>query len=127
GASIVLTTHELLSKVDAMCEGSPELRSLRWVATDNINLSYSEYWRAPKISGETIAFLQYTSGSTGHPKGVQVTHGNLLHNERLIQKAFQQSEDSVILSWLPLYHDMGLIGGVLQPLYLGARCILTSP
>src|SRR5215216_5376693 len=127
GASIVLTTQELLSKVDAMSESTPELKSLRWAATDNINLSYREYLHEPKINGETLAFLQYTSGSTGRPKGVMVTHGNLLHNERLIQKAFNQSEESVILSWLPLYHDMGLIGGVLQPLYLGARCILTSP
>lgn len=126
-ASIVLTTQDLLSKLDAMGESAPELRSLRWVATDNIDLSYGEYWREPQIDGETLAFLQYTSGSTGRPKGVMVTHGNLLHNERLIQKAFNQTEQSVILSWLPLYHDMGLIGGVLQPLYLGARCILTSP
>ncbi|HEU0251539.1 MAG TPA: AMP-binding protein, partial [Pyrinomonadaceae bacterium] len=74
-----------------------------------------------------MAFLQYTSGSTGSPRGVMVSHGNLLSNERLIQDAFGQTERSVILGWLPLYHDMGLIGNVLQPLYVGASCILMSP
>ena len=56
-----------------------------------------------------------------------VSHGNLLHNEQMIQQAFEPSEDSVIVGWLPLYHDMGLIGNVLQTLYLGARCVLMSP
>src|SRR5262249_48467939 len=67
------------------------------------------------------------SGSTSAPKGVMVSHGNLLSNQRMIQKAFRQTEKSIIVGWLPLYHDMGLIGNVLQPLYLGARCILMSP
>ena len=61
------------------------------------------------------------------PKGVMVSHGNLLHNEEMIRRAFGQSEDSVVVGWLPLYHDMGLIGNVLQPLYVGARCVLMSP
>jgi amino acid adenylation domain-containing protein len=76
---------------------------------------------------EDIALLQYTSGSTSAPKGVMVSHGNLLANQRQIQEAFATDESSVIVSWLPLYHDMGLIGGLLHPLYLGARCILLSP
>ncbi len=78
-------------------------------------------------AAEDLAFLQYTSGSTADPKGVRVTHGNLMHNEETIRRAFGLSEESVIVGWLPLYHDMGLIGNVLQPLYLGARCVLMSP
>jgi acyl-CoA synthetase (AMP-forming)/AMP-acid ligase II len=74
-----------------------------------------------------LAFLQYTSGSTATPKGVMVSHGNLLHNEAIIQQAFAQTSESVIVSWLPLYHDMGLIGNVLQPLYVGAHSVLMSP
>jgi amino acid adenylation domain-containing protein len=126
-AHLVLTTKALLSKVEALWENAPALKSLRWVATDNVRLAYADDFRAPAIGGETLAFLQYTSGSTTRPRGVMVSHANLMQNERLIQKAFRQTEESVILSWLPLYHDMGLIGGVLQPLYLGARCILMSP
>ena len=73
------------------------------------------------------AFLQYTSGSTSQPNGVIVSHGNLMHNERLIQKAFAQTEESIIVGWLPLHHDMRLIGNMLQTLYVGARCVLMSP
>jgi len=61
------------------------------------------------------------------PKGVMVSHGNLLHNEELIRHAFAQSSESVVLGWLPLHHDMGLIGTVLQPLYTGALCYLMNP
>ncbi|MFL6234775.1 MAG: amino acid adenylation domain-containing protein, partial [Thermoanaerobaculia bacterium] len=75
----------------------------------------------------SIAFLQYTSGSTATPKGVMVTHANLLHNERMIGAAFDMDEESVVVGWLPLYHDMGLIGNVLQPLHAGGRCVLMSP
>lgn len=127
GARVVLTTRSLLTKARGFWDKAPVLRSLIWLATDDIDAQQANDWHVPSVNRNTIAFLQYTSGSTTTPRGVMVTHGNLLHNERLIQEAFSQSEHSVILSWLPLYHDMGLIGGVLQPLYLGARCILMSP
>lgn len=124
---LVLTTRAILSKVDSLLEKAPQLRSLSWVATDDLDLRQADDWRAPEVDGDTLAFLQYTSGSTATPRGVMVTHHNLLHNERLIQTAFEQTGESMILSWLPFYHDMGLIGGVLQPLYLGAKCMLMSP
>src|SRR3954463_11235144 len=76
---------------------------------------------------EALAFLQYTSGSTADPKGVMVSHGNLLHNEEVIRRACDHDESSTFVSWLPMYHDMGLIGGVLQPLYTGASCALMAP
>lgn len=127
GARIVLTTRAILSRIESLWEKAPELRSLLWLATDDLDLSQADDWRVPEVDGATLAFLQYTSGSTATPRGVMVTHQNLLHNERLIQAAFKQTKESLILSWLPFYHDMGLIGGVLQPLYLGAKCILMSP
>jgi acyl-CoA synthetase (AMP-forming)/AMP-acid ligase II/aryl carrier-like protein len=75
----------------------------------------------------SIAFLQYTSGSTGNPKGVIVTQANLLANQEKIADVFGQSAESCVVSWLPAYHDMGLIGGILHPLYLGARAVLMAP
>ncbi|MFL6284933.1 MAG: amino acid adenylation domain-containing protein [Pyrinomonadaceae bacterium] len=125
--SVVLTTQSVLSKIEPRLNETPELKGLRWTATDSLGQSWAGLWREPDVDGETLAFLQYTSGSTAAPKGVMVTHGNLLHNEELIRRAFDQSEESVIVGWLPLFHDMGLIGNVLQPLYVGARCVLMSP
>lgn len=80
---------------------------------------------APRYS--EVAFLQYTSGSTAEPKGVIVTHRNLCANQRKIERTFRQSRDSVVVSWLPLYHDMGLVGGLLHGLYLGASVVLMPP
>jgi amino acid adenylation domain-containing protein len=77
--------------------------------------------------GEQIAFLQYTSGSTSAPKGVMVSHANLMANEAAIAQRLGANPGDVWVSWLPLYHDMGLIGGLLQPLYRGIPCVLMSP
>jgi natural product biosynthesis luciferase-like monooxygenase protein len=116
----VVPLAKLFAKNDA-------LSSICWFTEQDVRIGTAEQWEEPRISPETLAFLQYTSGSTGNPKGVMVSHGNVLANEHAIQKSFGQDESSVIVSWLPLGHDMGLIGGVLQPLYVGARCILFSP
>src|SRR5436305_1166768 len=78
------------------------------------------------VTGDDQAMLQYTSGSTGHPKGVMLTHRNLLANEVMIQETFGHTSNSIVVGCLPFYHDMGLIGNILQPLYLGASCFLLS-
>ncbi|NET66238.1 MAG: fatty acyl-AMP ligase [Moorea sp. SIO1G6] len=77
--------------------------------------------------GNNIAFLQYTSGSTSFPKGVMVSHGNIMANQKMIQQTFGHSSASIVLGWVPLFHDMGLIGSVFQPLYVGCPCYLMSP
>jgi natural product biosynthesis luciferase-like monooxygenase protein len=123
GARFGLTTAPLAKRFAK----SDALSAIRWFTEEDMKNETAQQWEESRISPETLAFLQYTSGSTGDPKGVMVTHGNILANERAIQKSFGQDESSVIVSWLPMGHDMGLIGGVLQPLYSGARCILFSP
>ena len=104
----------------------PELAAVRWVATDTLDGSGGEMEPA-EPAPSAVAFLQYTSGSTGTPKGVMVTHANLLHNERMISAVCRHGEDTVMVGWLPLYHDMGLIGNVLQPLYVGGSAVLMAP
>lgn len=96
---------------------------------DGLDPALAANWREPVLKGDDIAFLQYTSGSTALPKGVQVSHGNLVANEQLIRQGFgiDLNPDDVIVSWLPLYHDMGLIGGLLQPIFSGVPCVLMSP
>ncbi|HEY8021205.1 MAG TPA: condensation domain-containing protein [Thermoanaerobaculia bacterium] len=125
--ALALTTSALAAKLGGLAAAVPELAAVRLLATDDLEPGAAEGWRDPGSDRGTLAFLQYTSGSTADPKGVMVTHGNLLHNEEMIRQAFRQSASSVIVGWLPLYHDMGLIGNVLQPLFLGAPCILMSP
>jgi acyl-CoA synthetase (AMP-forming)/AMP-acid ligase II len=100
---------------------------MRWLASDSLADELSDQWREPEINGDTLAFLQYTSGSTASPKGVMVSHANLLHNERVIHAAFEHNEQCSGVSWLPVYHDMGLIGTMLQPLYAGFPFTLMSP
>ena len=125
-ATVALTIAPILSRVEPLLTQASFLQEMRWAATDSFG-DIAEHWREPVLDGSTLAFLQYTSGSTAAPKGVMVSHGNLLHNEQMIQKACGHTEQSTFVGWLPLYHDMGLIGNVLQPIYVGARSVLMSP
>jgi len=127
GATLALTSQQGLARMRPLSSTENQLPGVNWISTDNLPETDGAAWQKPKISGNTTAFLQYTSGSTSTPKGVIVSHSNLLHNEKLIQRTFGQNEESIIVGWLPLYHDMGLIGNMLQPVYLGAQCILMSP
>ncbi len=99
------------------------------LSVDTLDPALAASWVAPELQPDDIAFLQYTSGSTALPKGVQISHGNLVANEVLIRHGFgiDLNPDDVIVSWLPLYHDMGLIGGLLQPIFSGVPCVLMSP
>ncbi|HEX6288834.1 MAG TPA: amino acid adenylation domain-containing protein [Herpetosiphonaceae bacterium] len=124
---VALTTSAMSKTMEAVIAQSRSFKDMRCLATDTIADDRADQWEAPHLSDAAIAFLQYTSGSTSTPKGVMVSHANLMQNEHLITHAFEHTAQSVIVGWLPLYHDMGLIGNVLQPLYIGARCILMSP
>jgi acyl carrier protein len=125
-ATVALTTTHILSNLERRLAHAPEIKSLLWLATDDGKDSARE-WHPPEIDGSTLAFLQYTSGSTAAPKGVMVTHGNLLHNLAMIYHGVGHTPLSQMVSWLPPYHDMGLIGGVLQPLYGGFPAALMPP
>ncbi|MFN6461434.1 MAG: non-ribosomal peptide synthetase [Nostoc sp. DedVER02] len=126
-AAIALTTTEILSTVRSLMTEKTGLESLQWLTTDNLAVGIEDSWKKPSIDGDTLAFLQYTSGSTGTPKGVMISHRNLLHNADTTYQFMEHSAESKFVTWLPMYHDMGLIGGILQPLYGGFPCILMPP
>jgi len=116
----VLLTSALFDSISSQPAISADFGHLKLLVTDNDEINeWSEQWQPPLIDGDDLAFLQYTSGSTTTPRGVMVSHGNLLHNLSHIEKSFGQSSESQGAIWLPPYHDMGLIGGILHPLYTG--------
>ncbi len=123
-AAVALTTTSSLDYLESRFTKEPELAQLPWITTDNIASDQAQAWRQPDIKSTTLALLQYTSGSTGTPKGVMVSHSNLLHNAASINESFDDTPNSQGVIWLPHYHDMGLIGGILQPLYIGMPTVL---
>ncbi|WP_414529157.1 amino acid adenylation domain-containing protein [Nodularia chucula] len=126
-AAIALTTTEILPTVQSLITEKTDLKSLQWLTTDNLVEGIEDSWQEPSIDQDTLAFLQYTSGSTGTPKGVMISHGNLLHNADTTYQFMEHSPASKFVTWLPMYHDMGLIGGILQPLYGGFPSIIMPP
>jgi acyl-CoA synthetase (AMP-forming)/AMP-acid ligase II len=115
------SVHEKLSERLRALGGPPAL------ATDELGPELADLWRPAAIDPGSIAFLQYTSGSTGSPKGVEITHANLVANLDMIRTAFEHDERTVIVGWLPFFHDMGLIGNVLESLFVGGSCVLMAP
>lgn len=127
GASLALTTTPHLSRLASNMAQTPGLKSLRLLATETIGVESAHQWREPLVNDESLAYLQYTSGSTAEPKGVMVTHANVLHNSAYIHLGFAHTPESISLTWLPHFHDMGLLDGIIQPLYGGFTGILMSP
>jgi acyl transferase domain-containing protein/acyl-CoA synthetase (AMP-forming)/AMP-acid ligase II/acyl carrier protein len=123
----VLTSTSMSSKVTSLIEQTPALHSAYFAVTDELPTGVGGLWRMPEIKQDTLAFLQFTSGSTGTPKGVMVTHGNLLHNASIVERYCKHPEHAHSVMWLPLYHDLGLIGGVIQPLYAGYESTIMAP
>ncbi|MCP4993782.1 MAG: AMP-binding protein [Gammaproteobacteria bacterium] len=125
--SVCLTTQTIWQKIALRFSQNPALAQLTTISSDTLDTAQAGVWQTPTITPDTLAFLQYTSGSTGTPKGVMVSHNNLLHNQQMIAAAFEHNEETIVAGWLPLFHDMGLVGNVLQPIYMGIPCILMSP
>ena len=126
-AHIILSTQQGMDNFRAQADQWPALAQGNWIATDSISPSLASQWRQPEINPQTLALLQYTSGSTGTPKGVMIQHRHLLQNFIAINHCFQETSQSSAVCWLPPYHDMGLIGGILQTVYVGGTTYLMEP
>jgi acyl-CoA synthetase (AMP-forming)/AMP-acid ligase II len=127
GAQLALTTDDLLARMRSRADEWPGLRTVTWVATDGPGRGEPTGGSAGPGDPDRPALIQYTSGSTSDPKGVVVSHGNLLHNCGVIQRMFGATAASRGVIWLPPYHDMGLIGGILAAVSSGCPVTLTSP
>lgn len=123
-AAAVLSTRATIASLQ---RGTLAPAELRWIATDDIPDSGAEHWTRHDPAPAALAMIQYTSGSTSRPKGVLLSHGNLLANARAISNAFDVGPDTKAVFWLPACHDMGLIGGILAPIYCGIPNTILAP
>jgi acyl-CoA synthetase (AMP-forming)/AMP-acid ligase II len=124
---LVLTTSPLLSMADALLAHAPDLAAKRWAASDALAGGDGAAWVEPAAGANDVALLQYTSGSTAAPKGVVVSHRAALANLHMIGQAYRLDEQTCLSMWVPFYHDMGLIGGILLTPFLGGSIVFMSP
>jgi acyl-CoA synthetase (AMP-forming)/AMP-acid ligase II len=127
GIQLVLTDTRSLGGVTSLLAGARRAEGCVVVATDGGDLPAHEEWRMPAVDADTTVLAQYTSGSTREPKGVMIGHRHLLSNAEAIRRAFAVGPEDRTVAWLPHYHDMGLMGTLLQPLYSGVETTLISP
>ena len=126
-ARIAMTTAQIYARIEELLPGMPELAALTWIVTDTIQEEAHPSELVNHLRPETVAFLQYTSGSTSSPKGVMVSHHNLLAYEAMQQEAMHLDEMTKLVAWVPLFHDAGLVGHIFQSMYVGSECILMTP
>ncbi len=134
-ASLVLTTSRILSIVEDFRFSSKnatrtqvaEFQAMHWLVTEQIASSLATQWQEPAVSSDTLAYLQYTSGSTSTPKGVMVSHGNLMFHSACVSQSCGYTPDSRSATWMPYFHDYGLVEGLTLPLYNGTPCFVMSP
>ena len=125
-ARIVLTNELIQSAAAPIIEAAPRLGELDWLTADDVAGDPSA-WERPDIRPDTLCFLQFTSGSTSLPKGVMITHDNLVAQSRLLRDDLNADVTSIGASWCPLYHDMGLVSSVSGPIYIGLKAAVLSP
>lgn len=127
GTDLIVTTTETRDRIVKWLEAEGRAQSFRFLCVDAVPIDGASDWRMPDLTPQSLAFLQYTSGSTSEPKGVMVGHSNLMANLAMLERSFQWSPESEWGTWLPMFHDMGLVGNVLEPFYLGAKTVMMSP
>lgn len=126
GATLAIAPARYLENLEQLCERATELKALRWLAAETL-AGNAEQWQSPSIDPNDVAYLQYTSGSTSAPKGVMVSHANVLYNVEYIHRGVGDDANSVAVTWLPHFHDMGLVEGLLKSLYVGIPCYFMPP
>jgi len=126
-ASIVLATERTLALLVGNGERYPSLRGRRWIAIETLLEGDDEGWVPTPGRRSPLAYLQYTSGSTSTPRGVMIGHANVLHNLEMIRQGMDGRPQTHLVSWAPLFHDLGLVGGMLLPLYLDIPLTTMSP
>jgi len=124
---IILGTETILRDLQQADLGETDLGNMQLVAYESVELDLRDRWVDPKISKDDLVLLQYTSGSTGKPKGTMVSHGNMIHNLECIYQSFNFDENLIVCSWLPSFHDMGLVGNLIEPTYAGGTTIYMPP
>ena len=125
--SCILTTEKIHSDILKNFSEEPSLKLARYIEYEMVTDDWAEEWQDPEAGADDLVLLQYTSGSTGNPHGVMVSHGNLLHNSECIRQSFGHDENLTGVNWLPGFHDMGLIGALIQPAYVGGSNAIIPP
>ena len=126
-ATIVLSNARIIELIKDSDIDFPEFDTMRWIDTESVDLALAKEWKDPAVDKDVLAYLQYTSGSTSTPKGVMLSHYNLLHHSDYLQRACGYSKDGPTVTWMPYFHDYGLVEGLIQPLYNGAPCYIMAP
>jgi len=125
--AIILTTGRIRDDINHFDRDQKLLTGKKALVYEELNFGQTENWVDPKIGKDDIALLQYTSGSTGRPRGVMVSHANIIHNSECIKRSFGFDKSLIGMNWLPNFHDMGLIGCLIQPAYVGGMNIIIPP
>lgn len=127
GCAGIVSSQAMLGTIRGAELGALPIPLERWLTIEDVDPSWADQWKQNDPLPSSLAYLQYTSGSTSAPKGAMVSHDNLVHQCRYITEAGCYDADSITLSWMPHFHDYGLVKGIIQPLWPGRPSFLMSP